>query len=75
MADTAEEEPSYGPRPFELSDEDHRGVVVTMGLLFIVYTFMVLAMRLLTRYRSMGLDDYLAIAATVCAGYCTIFNV
>jgi hypothetical protein len=65
MADIAETVSSYGPRLFELSDNDHRGVVVTMGSLFIVYSFMVLAMRLLTRYRSMGVDDYLAIAATV----------
>jgi hypothetical protein len=59
--------PAYGPRPYGLTGSDHRGTVLTVGILFTVYAFMVLGIRLATRYRNMGIDDWLSIVATVCS--------
>lgn len=54
-----------GPRPFIITSDDHRGVVLTLAVLFILYALMVLGMRLAARIRSMGLDDFVSILATV----------
>lgn len=64
MADSTSETPIYGPRPYGLTDDDHRGVVLTMTILFMVYAGMVLAMRLIVKYRNMGVEDWFSLAAT-----------
>ncbi|RMZ82152.1 hypothetical protein DV738_g1845, partial [Chaetothyriales sp. CBS 135597] len=65
MADTSTPEAVLGPRPFNLTGTDQRGAVMTISILFIVYAFLIVGMRLATKYRSMGLDDWLAISAMV----------
>lgn len=67
MADSSTVAPVYGPRPYGLIEGDHRGIVLTVGILFTVYTFMVLGMRLAARHGNMGVDDWLSIVATVCS--------
>ncbi len=57
--------PVYGLRPFPVTDDDRRAVVLTVSILFIIYAFMVLGMRLATKYQNMGIDDWLSVAATV----------
>lgn len=54
-----------GPRAFTITKDDHRGVVLTVAVLFIIYAFMTIGLRLAARIRTMGVDDYLAILATV----------
>ena len=54
-----------GRRAFTISKNDHRGVVLSVAVLFIIYAFMIGGMRLAARMRTMGPDDYLAILATV----------
>lgn len=67
MADSSNDTPTpvYGPRPYGLTGSDHRGMVLTIGILFTVYTFAVLGIRLATRHSNMGIDDWLSIVATV----------
>jgi len=60
-------DPVYGPRPYGLIEDDHRGIVLTIGILFTVYTFMVLGIRIAAKRGNMGIDDWLSIAATVCS--------
>ncbi|KIX00816.1 uncharacterized protein Z518_09881 [Rhinocladiella mackenziei CBS 650.93] len=67
MSDSSTEMPVYGPRPFPLSENDRRGVVLTIGVLYIIYACMVLVMRLASKYRNIGLDDWLSVAATALA--------
>jgi len=57
-----------GPRPFTITKHDHRGVVMALVVTFILYAVMIIGMRLAARLRTMGVDDYLAILATVCGG-------
>ncbi|RMD41550.1 hypothetical protein DV735_g3591, partial [Chaetothyriales sp. CBS 134920] len=64
MADTSTEV-VLGPRPFDLSGSDQRGAVMVISILFIVYAFLIVGMRLATKYRTMALDDWLAISAMV----------
>ncbi|KAL2391739.1 hypothetical protein ABEF94_000003, partial [Exophiala dermatitidis] len=65
MADAPPSKPPvYGPRLYELTENDNRGIVLTMAILFMVYTFMVLGMRLATKYKSMGVEDWMSIVAT-----------
>ncbi|EXJ59770.1 hypothetical protein A1O7_03917 [Cladophialophora yegresii CBS 114405] len=59
--------PSLGPRPYHYTADDHRGLVLTISILFVVYSLMVLAMRLASKYRNMGVEDWLAVAATTIA--------
>ena len=66
MSAPSTEAPVLGERPFRITGNDHRGVVLTVSILFIVYALMVLGMRVAGKYRSMGIEDWLAIAATVC---------
>lgn len=66
MSESTSEAYVYGPRPYGLTESDHRGIVVTMSILFILYTLMVFGIRLATRHVNMGVDDWLAVVATVC---------
>ena len=66
MSDPSMAAPVYGPRPYPVSENDHRGIVLTIGALYIIYAFMILGMRLASKYNRMGVDDWLSIAATVC---------
>ncbi|ETI29384.1 hypothetical protein G647_01837 [Cladophialophora carrionii CBS 160.54] len=59
--------PTLGPRPYHYTADDHRGVVLTISILFVVYSLLVLAMRLASKYRNMGVEDWLAVAATTLA--------
>ena len=65
MSASSTDAPVLGDRPYPLTDDDHRGIALTMSILFLVYTIMVLVMRVAGRYRNMGVDDWLSIAATV----------
>ena len=56
---------TYGPRPFSHTEDDHRSTVLVLSILFIVYGFMVVAMRLFTKYRNMGIEDWLSLGTTV----------
>ncbi|KAK5267786.1 hypothetical protein LTR99_009758 [Exophiala xenobiotica] len=67
MSDPSMPAPMYGPRPYNISENDHRGIVVTIGVLYIIYAFMILGMRLASKYNHMGMDDLLSIAATAIA--------
>lgn len=58
--------PVYGPRPFHLTHDDHRALVLTISVLFLVYALLVLIMRMVQRQKNMGIEDWLAVAATVC---------
>lgn len=64
---SAEPQSTYveGPRPFTIVQDDHRGVIVAVAAVFMVYAYMIIALRLAARIRTMGLDDSLAILATV----------
>lgn len=64
MAYPANGTPIYGPRPYGVTGDDHRGIVLTMTILFMIYASMVLAMRLIVRHRNMGVEDWLSLAAT-----------
>ncbi|KAK5192488.1 hypothetical protein LTS03_006560 [Exophiala xenobiotica] len=64
MSDPSMPAPVYGPRPYPISENDHRGIVMTIGVLYIIYAFMILGMRLASKYNHMGMDDWLSIAAT-----------
>lgn len=68
MASTHASTFEEGPRPFTITENDHRGVVMSLAVLFILYAVMIIGMRLAARMRTMGWDDYLAILATVCGG-------
>jgi hypothetical protein len=65
MSTSPDEPPALGPRLYHHTANDHRGLVLTISILFIVYSLMVLAMRLTSKYRNMGVEDWLAVAATV----------
>ena len=65
MTAPSSEAPVLGKRPFRITGDDHRGIVLTMSILFAVYAVMVLGMRVASKYRSLGIEDWLAIAATV----------
>lgn len=65
MSAEATAAPVEGPRPFTITHDDHRGVVVSVAILFILYACMIIGMRLAARVRTMGVDDWLAVAATV----------
>lgn len=39
---------------------------MAVSILFMIYAFMVLGMRVAAKYRSMGFDDWLSVGATVC---------
>ena len=58
---------TYGPRPYSHTENDHRSVVLTMSILFIVYGLMIVGMRLSTKYRNMGIEDWLSVVTTVCS--------
>jgi len=68
MASTTGSTLQEGPRAFTITKDDHRGVVVAVAVLFIFYAFMTIGLRLAARIRTMGVDDYLAILATVSKG-------
>lgn len=57
--------PKEGPRAYLITHDDHRGVLMCLALLFIGYALMIIGMRIFARYRTMGIDDYLAMVATV----------
>lgn len=65
MSSNSESAPVEGPRPFTITPDDHRGVVMSLAVLFIIYAFMIIGLRLAARMRTMGVDDWLAILATV----------
>lgn len=56
----------YGPRPYTISGHDHSGIALTISVLFLVYAVMVVSMRIATKYRNMGVDDWITVGATVC---------
>ncbi|KAJ9611328.1 hypothetical protein H2200_004512 [Cladophialophora chaetospira] len=56
---------TYGPRPFSHTDDDHRSTVLVVSILFIIYALMIVAMRLVTKYRNMGIEDWLSLGTTV----------
>lgn len=66
MSTSASDAPVEGPRPFTITHDDHRGVVMCVSVLFIGYAFMTIALRLAARIRNMGIDDWLAVVGTVC---------
>ncbi|KIW34857.1 uncharacterized protein PV07_01605 [Cladophialophora immunda] len=67
MSASSDEIPALGPRPYHNTANDHRGIVLTMSILFMVYSLMVLGMRLVSKYRNMGIEDWLSVCATVIA--------
>lgn len=67
MSESTTRIPVYGPRPYHLSETDQRGCVLIISILCIIYTFLILMIRLLSRHRNIGLDDWLSVAATVCS--------
>jgi len=69
MGSNSESAPVEGPRAFTFKSDDHRGVVMAVAVLFIIYAFMIIGMRLAARLRTMGMDDWLAIAATVSTAF------
>jgi hypothetical protein len=58
--------PVYGHRPYPNIEGDQRGLVLTLSILFLVYTVMVVGMRLASKYRNMGIEDWISIAGMVC---------
>jgi len=69
MASNSESGPVEGPRAFTITSDDHRGVVMCLAVLFIIYAFMIIGMRLAARIRTIGIDDWLAITATVSTAF------
>jgi hypothetical protein len=61
--------PVYGPRPYPNIEGDQRGLVLTLSILFLVYTVMVVGMRLASKYRNMGIEDWVSIAGMVCTPF------
>lgn len=54
-----------GQRPYTIGPQDHRGVVMTLSVLFLLYALMVMGMRYAARARTMGMDDFIVVGATV----------
>lgn len=67
MSDSSIRAPIYGPRPYDLGEKDQRGCVLIISILFIIYTCMVLMIRLISRQRNVGPDDWLSVVAAVCS--------
>ncbi|OAP56218.1 hypothetical protein AYL99_09397 [Fonsecaea erecta] len=67
MSTSSEAAPALGPRPYHHTENDHRGIVLTMTILFLTYSLMVLAMRIASKYRHMAIEDWLSVAATTIA--------
>lgn len=67
MTMSADSTPSYtaGPRFFIITHDDLRGTVMVVTIIFGIYAYMILSIRLAVRRRAIGVDDFLAVLATV----------
>lgn len=57
-----------GDRWLTITDQDRRGTILVIAIICCVYCPMLLALRAVTSFKNLGLDDYLAIAGKVCIG-------
>lgn len=65
MSESQEHVPNEGPRAYQITHDDQRGALMCIALIFIGYALMIISMRVFARIRTMGIDDYIAMVATV----------
>ncbi|EXJ77509.1 hypothetical protein A1O3_09736 [Capronia epimyces CBS 606.96] len=66
MADSAAADPTTsGDRYFRITDQDHRGSILVVSVICVVYIPMILSLRGTFTGNQIGMDEYLAIAASV----------